>query len=129
MVETGLERALTTELEQLRGKRLGLLVTPTSVDRAFRHAGDLYLDAKLDVRALFGPEHGIRGEAQDMISVDTEHDPRSKLPVHSLYGHTAESLSPTPAMLDGLDAIVFDIQDVGSRYYTYVWTLALTMKV
>src|SRR5205823_717273 len=101
-----------------------LIANPTSVDPQLRHAADL-----VPAAALFGPEHGLRGDAQDMIGVSNEgRDLRTGLPVHSLYGHDEASLSPTPAMLDGLDALVFDVQDVGARYYTFVWTMVLAMR-
>src|SRR5262249_15283359 len=79
--------------------------------------------------ALFGPEHGVRGDAQDMIATEGGVDPRTGVRVFSLYGHTLESLTPQPEMLAGIDALVYDIQGVGSRYYTYLWTLILAMKV
>jgi uncharacterized protein YbbC (DUF1343 family) len=128
-VRVGLERVLDEEAGVLLGRRVGLICNPTSVDQDLRHAADL-LQARdgVQLAALFGPEHGVRGDAQDMIAVETGRDVRTGLPVHSLYGDRAESLEPTPACLRGLDAVVFDIQDVGSRYYTYVWTLALTMR-
>src|SRR5690349_18142542 len=131
-VATGLQRLVdgdATALAPLRGRRAGLIVNPTAVDAELRHAADL-LTARGDLRvtALFGPEHGVRGDAQDMIGVDTARDARTGLPVHSLYGHTEASLSPTPEMLENVDALVFDIQDVGSRYYTFVWTMVLAMR-
>jgi uncharacterized protein YbbC (DUF1343 family) len=128
-VATGLERVLAGEVAALRGKRLGLLANPTAVDRGYRHAIDGLRAVGLDLVALFGPEHGLRGDAQYMVAIDEVRDARSGLPIHSLYGHDAASLSPRPAWLAGLDALVFDIQDVGSRYYTYVWTLVLCMRV
>jgi uncharacterized protein YbbC (DUF1343 family) len=93
------------------------------------HAIEL-LSRRADLRlvALYGPEHGVRGDAQDMVSVNTSVDARSGLPIHSLYGHTLESLSPTPAMLDDIDVLVYDVQDIGSRYYTFVWTMVLAMR-
>src|SRR6185436_680418 len=111
------------------GKRVGLLVNATSVDAELRHAIDLFR-ARRDckVTALFGPEHGVRGDAQDMIGVDADTDAVTGLPVHSLYGHTEESLSPTPAMLENIDVLVYDVQDIGSRYYTFVWTMVLAMR-
>jgi uncharacterized protein YbbC (DUF1343 family) len=78
--------------------------------------------------SLFGPEHGLRGDAQDMIGVGAEGDARTGLPVHSLYGHDAASLAPRREWLEGLDALVFDVQDVGARYYTFVWTMVLAMR-
>ena len=106
-----------------------MLCNPTAVDSELRHAVDL-LAARRDFQlvALFGPEHGVRGDAQDMIGVAEGRDARTGLPVHSLYGKTADSLAPTAAMLDGVDVIVYDIQDIGSRYYTFVWTMVLAMR-
>ncbi len=131
-VQTGLDRLIAGDelaLTPLVGRRIGLIVNPTAVDAELRHAADV-LAARRDLRvtALFGPEHGVRGDAQDMIGVDGDRDPGTGLPVHSLYGHTAASLSPTPAMLADIDVLVFDVQDVGSRYYTFVWTMVLAMR-
>ncbi|MFW6023387.1 MAG: exo-beta-N-acetylmuramidase NamZ domain-containing protein, partial [Myxococcota bacterium] len=78
--------------------------------------------------ALFGPEHGYGGEAQDMVGVESARDPATGAPIHSLYGDREECLTPRPEWLEGLDAVVVDLQDVGSRYYTYVWTAALMLK-
>jgi uncharacterized protein YbbC (DUF1343 family) len=127
-VRSGLERLLDDDTV-LRGRRVGLIANPTAVDAELRHAADL-LAAKSGVTlvALFGPEHGVRGDAQDMIGVGTALDARTRLPVHSLYGHDAASLAPTAAMLDDLDVLVYDVQDVGSRYYTFVWTMVLAMR-
>jgi len=126
---TGLERLLAGDGPDLRGRKLGLIANPTSVDRQLRHSIDRLRAAGLDLRALFGPEHGLRGDAQYMIPVgEVAHDRRSGLPVYSLYGASEDSLAPRPEQLAGLDALLFDIQDVGSRYYTYVWTLVLAMR-
>jgi uncharacterized protein YbbC (DUF1343 family) len=121
-VQSGLEKILADD-RLLRGRRVGLIANPTAVDAELRHAADL-----LSLVALFGPEHGVRGDAQDMIGVGTAVDARTKLPVHSLYGHDAASLAPTAAMLDEVDVLVYDVQDVGSRYYTFVWTMVLAMR-
>ena len=128
-VLTGLARLAAEGSSLLAGRRVGLLCNPTAVDAELRHAVEL-LGARddLELTALFGPEHGVRGDAQDMISVDPARDPRSGLPVHSLYGHTLASLTPTAAMLDAIDVMVYDVQDVGSRYYTFVWTMVLAMR-
>jgi uncharacterized protein YbbC (DUF1343 family) len=109
--------------------RVGLVANPTTVDRRFRHAIDL-LHAHPDVNLalLFGPEHGIRGAAQDMIHVGDAHDPVTHLPEVSLYGRTFDSLTPKPEDLARIDVLVFDIQDVGARYYTYAATMALCMQ-
>jgi uncharacterized protein YbbC (DUF1343 family) len=99
------------------------------VDRRLCHAADLLKGAPgVRLRTLFGPEHGVRGDAQYMAAVGGERDPRTGLPVHSLYGSTAGSLRPSPEQLRGLDALVFDIQDVGSRYYTYQATMMLCLE-
>jgi uncharacterized protein YbbC (DUF1343 family) len=129
-VETGLDRVAAGDegaLSALRGKRLGLLAHPASVDRRLRHAHHVLLEAGCDVRALFGPEHGYGGEAQDMIAVRSEQAARGA-PVHSLYGASEDDLYPKPEWLDGLDAVVVDLQDVGSRYYTFVWTAACMLR-
>jgi uncharacterized protein YbbC (DUF1343 family) len=128
-VQTGLARLAGEGSALLDGRRIGLLVNATAVDTGLGHAIEL-LRARPDLRitALFGPEHGVRGDAQDMISVDAAVDSRSGLPIHSLYGSTPASLAPTAAMLDDIDVMVYDIQDVGSRYYTFVWTMVLAMR-
>jgi uncharacterized protein YbbC (DUF1343 family) len=108
---------------------VGLVCNPTAVTRGLVHAADLLHAAPgLTLAALFGPEHGVRGDAQYMAAVGGEVDPRTGVPVHSLYGETAESLRPRPEALAGLDALVFDIQDVGTRYYTYQATMMLCME-
>jgi uncharacterized protein YbbC (DUF1343 family) len=128
-VRTGLERLLAGEVSRLRGARVGLIANPTSVDPDLRHGADLLAGSSaLELRALFGPEHGIRGDAQYMIAVGEERDPRTGLPVHSLYGADEASLEPRAADLEGLDALVFDVQDVGARYYTYAWTMVHAMR-
>lgn len=128
-VQTGLARVASEGLSQLAGRRIGLLVNATSVDAELRHAIELFrARSEWQVTALFGPEHGVRGDAQDMIGVDTATDALTGLPVFSLYGHTEDSLTPTPAMLDHIDVMVFDVQDIGSRYYTFVWTMVLAMR-
>jgi uncharacterized protein YbbC (DUF1343 family) len=126
-VQTGLDRLLTEGCAPLRGRRCGLLCHPASIDRELRHAARLLHEAPgVDLRALFGPQHGIRGETQDnMIEWDGFRDPATGLPVHSLYGATRK---PTAAMLAGLDTLIVDLQDVGARYYTFIWTLLLCME-
>ena len=110
----------------LRHARLGLIAHPASVTSGLAFSADAIRAAGYDLRALFGPQHGARGEKQDnMIESDHYTDPFTGLPVHSLYG---EVRKPTPAMLDGLDAVLFDLQDVGVRVYTFVWTMALAMQ-
>ena len=129
-VATGLDVCVRDGFAALKGLRVGAIVNPTSVDARFHHLADLlHRSSTVTLGALFGPEHGIRGEAQYMVPVgEVARDRRTHVPVHSLYGSTFASLSPKPEQLAGLDALVFDIQDVGSRYYTYVYTMALAMK-
>jgi len=128
-VRTGLDVWEAEQFRALRGLRVGAIVNPTSVDGRFRHLADLLRAAPgVTLAALFGPEHGVRGEVQYMEAVGEARDPRTGVPVHSLYGRTAESLRPRPEWLAGLDVVLFDIQDVGARYYTYVYTLALAME-
>ena len=127
-VTPGLEELVTgsSEVMELRDARLGLIAHPASVTSDLTHAADALREAGYDLRALFGPQHGARGEKQDnMIESDPYTDPVTGLPVHSLYG---EVRKPTPDMLDGLDALLFDLQDVGVRVYTFVWTMALAME-
>ncbi len=108
---------------------MGLLANQASVDTRLRHAADA-LGALPGVRlaALFGPEHGLRGEAQDMEATRSGTDPATGLPVHSLYGESAASLAPDGAMLEGLDVVVCDLPDIGTRYYTFAATLFLMME-
>lgn len=128
-VVVGLERMLGDQIHLLKGKRVGLVVNPTSVTPGLAHAIDLFhAHPDIDLRAIFGPEHGARGDAQYMVDVGEEHDARTGLKVHSLYGKTKESLAPTKAMLEDVDVLVVDIQDIGSRYYTYVYTMSYCME-
>lgn len=120
-MQTGLEVLLSGEVPHLAGKRVGLVTNPTGLDARLRPNVDLLQEsATVKLRALLGPEHGVRGEAQAGVEVDTYRDARTGLPVYSLYGATR---GPTPEMLEGLDAVLFDVQDVGVRYFTYVSTL------
>ena len=127
-VTTGLDRFLRGggEAAGLRDARMGLIVHPASVTSDLAFSADAVREAGFDVRALFGPQHGARGEKQDnMIESDHYWDLVTGLPVHSLYGGVRK---PTPEMLDGIDALVFDLQDVGVRVYTFMWTMALSME-
>jgi len=114
--------------ELLGDKRVGLLCHPASVAADLTHIVDRFLQMGVRPTRLFGPEHGVRGDAQDMIDVAAATDSRTGIPVSSLYGATFESLTPTGADLADVDVLVIDLQDVGSRYYTYVWTMGLAMK-
>lgn len=128
-VLTGLDRIALGDVDALRAVRgrAGLVAHPASVDARLRHTRWVLKQAGVDLAILFGPEHGYGGEAQDMIGVDDARDPEG-LPIRSLYGATEEALSPRAEDLEGLDVLIVDLQDVGSRYYTYVWTAALALK-
>jgi len=128
-MRTGLEKLLDDPRRWLGKARVGLVTNPTGVDRHLRHTIDLlHGHPDVDLRLLFGPEHGIRATAQDMITVADARDPATGLPEISLYGKTFDSLSPTPAHLAQLEVLLFDIQDTGARYYTYAATMALCMR-
>jgi uncharacterized protein YbbC (DUF1343 family) len=128
-MRTGLERLLDDPKRFLGEARVGLVGNPTTIDRRFNHGADLlHAHPDVDLRLLFGPEHGIRGAAQDMVEIADARDPMTGLPEISLYGNTFESLSPSPEQLSQIDALVFDVQDIGARYYTYAATMALCMR-
>jgi uncharacterized protein YbbC (DUF1343 family) len=129
-VHIGLENLLSDHLHVLEGKRVGLICNASTILPDLRHAIDVFAaHESFELVRLFGPEHGLRGDAQDMIPVDGgETDRRTGLPIVSLYGHDEHALRPAPATFEDLDVIVFDIQDVGARYYTYVYTLAHAME-
>jgi len=128
-VRPGLEVLLSDSLQLVQGRRVGLVANPASVTRDLVHAADL-LQARPGVRlvTLFGPEHGLRGEAQDMEAVPGGTDPGTGLPIHSLYGSSAATLAPETEMLDGLDLLLVDLPDVGARYYTFAATLSYVME-
>lgn len=124
-VTTGLTRLLTSRT--LEGLRVGLVCNPASVNESLAHASDLVFDAPgVTLAALFGPQHGFRSDLQDnMIESPHHRDARRQVPVYSLYSETRE---PTAEMLAGLDTLVIDLQDVGSRIYTFVYTMANCLK-
>lgn len=125
-VVPGLDVLLGPKRGLLAGKRVGLITNPTGVTVKLESAIDRMAQARdFKLAALFGPEHGVRGDAQAGAAVADRMDARTGLPAYSLYGTTRK---PTPAMLAGLDVLVFDIQDIGARFYTYPWTLALVMQ-
>jgi uncharacterized protein YbbC (DUF1343 family) len=125
-VRTGLETLLHRRLSLLRGLRMGLLVHQASVDSRYAHAAELLSGLRsARLSRLFAPEHGLWGAAQDHAGIRTTRDPVTGLRVWSLYG---AQRTPAPRMLSGLDVLVIDLQDVGARYYTFVWTMALAMR-
>ena len=116
-VESGLDVLAGERFRRLRGRRLGLLSHPASIDRELRHALPLLREAGADLRVLFGPEHGFSGVAQDMQPVAGER--RGAVPTVSLYGATEETLAPAREVLADIEVLLVDLQDVGSRYYTF----------
>lgn len=124
-VRTGLENLLENWSRLLKGQRVGLLAHQASVDSQLQHAIDLVGSLRgVRLSALFAPEHGLWGTAQDQVQIQSTRDPRTGLIVWSLYGRRRE---PPQASLSGLDLLVVDLQDVGARYYTFVWTMALAL--
>jgi uncharacterized protein YbbC (DUF1343 family) len=125
-VLSGLDVLLGRLRTLLGGQSLGLLCHPASVTADLTPAAEALMRVKgVKLRRLFAPEHGITGAAQDLVLVGHEKDPLTGLPVMSLYGRR---LDPDPRALERLDALIVDLQDVGARYYTYNWTMALAMK-
>lgn len=121
---TGLDRLLqnTTYLEFLKKQRVGFLGHAASVTVSYEHAIDALIAADVKPVRLFGPEHGLRGEAQMMVAVADAVDPLTGIPIQSLYGDDEQSLAPRREAIADLDVILIDVQDVGSRYYTYAAT-------
>ncbi len=126
-IALGIEILLSDRAQLLSGARTGLICHPASIDHDFRHSADLLNQHKdINLTALFGPQHGIRGETQDnMIEWEGFRDARTGVMAYSLYG---EVRKPTAQMLSDADVIVFDVQDVGTRVYTFIYTMALAMQ-
>jgi uncharacterized protein YbbC (DUF1343 family) len=125
-VYTGIDMLERYGFEELQGKRVGLVTNPSGVDRNLRSTIDVLHEAPgVQLVALYGPEHGVRGDAYAGDHVASGKDPKTGLPVYSLYGATRK---PTPQMLKDIDVMVYDIQDVGTRSYTFISTLGLVMR-
>ena len=124
---TGLDLLDKLWPKTLRGARVGLVAHPASITRKLEHAVHVFRRSKkLRLAALFGPQHGIHGQTQDnMVEWEGFLDPATGLPVYSLYGNVRK---PTPEMLAEIDVLAFDVQDVGSRYYTFIWSLERCME-
>ena len=130
-LSVGLDRltsdpSLSALVAELKSARVGLLAHPASVTRELAHALDVLQGLAIHPRVLFGPEHGWAGHAQDMIGVGDGTVAGAR--VVSLYGDRYEDLSPRPEHLEGIDVVVIDLQDVGARYYTFVWTAVLVAR-
>ncbi|MCB0261706.1 MAG: DUF1343 domain-containing protein [Calditrichaeota bacterium] len=124
-VQTGLDRV--AEFTKLfAGKRVGIVTNHTAYDANNAYIFDIINNLPdVTVTAMFGPEHGIRGQAEDGAPIYTKSDPLNDVPIYSLYGQTRK---PTAEMMENVDVLVFDIQDIGARYYTYIYTMAYAME-
>ncbi|NNE66341.1 MAG: DUF1343 domain-containing protein [Pyrinomonadaceae bacterium] len=125
-IKLGVEKLLDEEVSILRGLRVGLICNQASVNHEFKHVADLFSENdSVDLTTLFGPQHGIRGDVQDnMIETSHSTDEKTGLRIYSLYSETRE---PTEEMLAEVDALVFDLQDIGGRVYTFIYTMANAM--
>jgi uncharacterized protein YbbC (DUF1343 family) len=121
-IQLGSERLATEERHLVAGRRIGVITNQTGIDGELRPIADVLQAAGAHIAAFFAPEHGLRGAVAAGGHVASSVEPHTGAPIHSLYG---ERTKPEPAMLEGLDALVYDIQDVGSRYYTIISTMAL----
>ena len=126
-IKTGFDLFEKKWPHRLKGSSVGLLVHPASINRRLEHvAGIIHKSRKVELKALFGPQHGIRGETQDnMVEWKGFRDKKTGLPAFSLYGRIRK---PAPEMLRDIDVMVIDLQDIGARYYTFIWTMDLCMK-
>jgi uncharacterized protein YbbC (DUF1343 family) len=124
----GIEKLCEERADLIKGRRVGLVCNQASVDHELRHSADVLKAVKgVNLTTLFGPQHGIRGDVQDnMVETPHTHDVETDLPVYSLYSETRE---PTEEMLRDVDVLVCDLQDVGCRIYTFVYTIANCMRV
>jgi uncharacterized protein YbbC (DUF1343 family) len=126
-VRPGIEVLLENKKNLINGERVGVVVHPASVLADLRHTADALLDsAGCELKSILGPQHGARGEKQDnMVESEFYRDPDTLLPVHSLYGETRH---PTEEMMRDIDVLLFDLQDVGTRVYTFIHTMAYCMQ-
>ena len=125
-VMTGIEVLASRGFDIIAGKRVGLITNHTGIDSKGKSTIDILAETdKTKLVAIFAPEHGVRGEAEAGEKVSSDRDQKTGLPIHSLYGKT---LKPTREMLHGIDVLVYDIQDVGVRFYTYISTMAYAME-
>ncbi|MDG5814806.1 DUF1343 domain-containing protein [Chitinispirillales bacterium ANBcel5] len=127
MIDFALDRIIDSPPQALRGKKIGVVCHAASINHEYKHIIDLlFQHNEYVLAAIFGPQHGVHGETQDnMVEWEGAIHPKLSIPVYSLYGTVRK---PTKMMLQGLDALIFDIQDVGARPYTYIWTLKLCME-
>ncbi|WHX26386.1 DUF1343 domain-containing protein [Virgibacillus halodenitrificans] len=125
-MKIGLDVFLEKEYKSFIGKRIGLITNMTGVNKELVPAIDLFHEhPDIQLTALYAPEHGIRGDAREGEKLESTIDPYTGLPVYSLYGATRK---PDQAMLEEVDVLLFDLQDIGARYYTYIYTMAYVME-
>ncbi|NDW12520.1 DUF1343 domain-containing protein [Bacteroides sp. 214] len=125
-IKTGIEVLKEQNFKCLEGKRVGLITNPTGVDNQLKSTIDVLFESpNVQLVALYGPEHGVRGDAHAGDKIESNVDPGTGVPVHSLYGKTRK---PTPEMLEGVDVLVYDIQDIGCRSFTYISTMGVAME-
>jgi uncharacterized protein YbbC (DUF1343 family) len=125
-VRSGLDIVVAGGFSEFKGKRAGIITNQTGIDHERRHIADLFHEAEgVELAALFGPEHGIRGDIEGGAKIATRVDAKTGVTVYSLYGETRK---PAPEMLQNLDVLIFDVQDVGARFYTYISTMSLAME-
>lgn len=125
-VKTGIEVLIEQDFAPLAGKRVGLITNPTGVDSRLRSTIDILHETdNVNLVALYAPEHGVRGNIYAGDKVNSSTDSKTGIPVHSLYGKTRK---PTADMLRGIDVLVYDIQDIGCRSYTFISTMGLAMQ-
>ncbi len=126
MVVLGVENFLLNHIELIKGKRVGLVTNPSGVDRNLKSSADLFFEhPDINLTSLFGPEHGIRGDIFAGHKISDQPDPKTGLPVYSLYGRNRK---PTKEMLEDIDVIMFDIQDIGIRSYTFISTMGSVIE-
>lgn len=130
-VQNGLDVLLNKEVASLKGRPLGLLAHSASITSGLQYAWEALASLPgIRIKSLFSPEHGLMGTHQDMEGVVLEASSLFQgVPVYSLYGTSPDSLKPSAGMLEGVDVLLVDLQDVGSRYYTYLYTLTYCMEV
>ncbi len=129
-VKTGLDILVKKHFQPFKGQKVGIVCNQASVDNQLQHIVDLFLPLHqqnfLQIKALFGPQHGLWGHTQDnMIEWQSYRDEKTGLPIFSLYG---QHRKPIPEMLEDIEVLIIDLQDVGARYYTFIWTMALCME-
>jgi uncharacterized protein YbbC (DUF1343 family) len=122
----GIDVMANSKFAAIQGKRVAIITNQTGLDSRGNHVIDLFFNAPgVELVALFGPEHGIRGDVEGGFEITDQKDSKTGVPIISIYGNTNK---PTPEMLQGIDVLIFDIQDVGARFYTYISTMSLCME-